>query len=77
MIILSGSEWFILIVLSIPIYGLFIWSYLNPEDSYLFGKRWMYEEDPELTEEAIKYMKRTSMIIIIILSLMILRLFMY
>lgn len=38
---MSGPEWFLLIVFLIPVYGLLIWSYINPEDSHLLGKRWM------------------------------------
>jgi len=69
---LIGSEWFILIIFLIPVYGLLIWGYINPEESYFFGRRWMYEEEPELSEEAIWFHKRVSMIIIIVITFILL-----
>jgi len=64
----EGSELFILIIFLIPVYGLLIWAYIEPEESLLFGRRWMYEEEPELSEEAILFNKRVSMIAIIIIT---------
>lgn len=49
------------IILIIPLYGLLIWTYLDPEESILFGKRWMYSEEPEVSKKAIRYTKFTSM----------------
>lgn len=69
---MSGPEWFLLIVFLIPVYGLLIWSYINPEDSHLLGKRWMYNEDPELNEVAISLHKKMSLIVLIIITLMLL-----
>jgi len=66
--VLGGSELFILVIFLIPVYGLLIWSYIEPEESLLFGRRWMYEEEPELTEEAISSSKRVSLITIIIIT---------
>lgn len=68
MAVLGGSELFIMIIFLIPVYGLLIWSYIEPEESLLFGRRWMYEEEPELTEEAILSSKRASLITIIIIT---------
>lgn len=65
---MSGSEWFIFIVFLIPVYGLLIWSYIEPEESYLWGRRWMYEEEPELSEEAIWLQKKVSMIALIVIT---------
>lgn len=50
------------VVFMIPVYGLLIWSYLDPEESLLFGKRWMYNEEPELSDEAIRYTKFASIV---------------
>ncbi len=66
---MSGSEWFIFIVFLIPVYGLLIWSYIEPEESYLWGRRWMYEEEPELSEEAIWLQKKVSIIALIVITL--------
>ena len=40
----------IFIVFMVPMYGILIWTYFCPEDSLLWGKRWMYKEEPELFE---------------------------
>ena len=69
---MGGAEWFLLIVFLIPLYGLLIWSYLNPEDSHLLGRRWMYNEDPELNEVAISLHKKASLIALIVITLMLL-----
>ncbi|MCL1696234.1 MULTISPECIES: hypothetical protein [unclassified Lysinibacillus] len=56
------AENILLIILIIPLYGSIIWSYFYPEESLLFGKRWMYKEEPELSNAVIRYTKFTSMI---------------
>lgn len=56
-------------ILIIPLYAVLIWSYFNPEESMLFGKRWMYVEEPEVSEGAIRYIKVVSFISIIMLTL--------
>lgn len=62
-------EIYLAIVFAIPLYGVLIWTYLCPEDSLLWGKRWMYKEEPELTEGAIRYTKVVSMISIVIMTI--------
>ncbi|TJY44553.1 hypothetical protein E5161_00360 [Cohnella pontilimi] len=57
------------IILSLPLYAVLVWSYFEPEESLLWGKRWMYKEEPELTEGAIRYTKIASLISIIVLTL--------
>jgi len=54
-----------LFILMMPIYGLVIWSYFYPEESLLFGKRWMYKEEPQLSNEVIRYTKFASMVVMI------------
>lgn len=49
------------VMLMIPLYGVLIWTYLEPEESLLLGKRWMYKEDPEPSQKAIAYTKFISM----------------
>ena len=56
-------------ILMIPLFGIFIWMYLMPEDSILWGRRWMYSEEPEVTDEAIRYTKIVSVISIIVFGL--------
>ncbi|WP_197061763.1 hypothetical protein [Ureibacillus manganicus] len=55
------AEITIFVILMIPVYGLLIWSYLEPEESMLFGNRWKYKEDPEPSQKAIRHTKFTSM----------------
>jgi hypothetical protein len=52
---------FFTVVIMIPLYGLLIWTYYYPEESMLVGKRWMYKEEPEISNKAIRYTKFTSM----------------
>ena len=66
---MRGVEIFMIIVLLIPIYWMLIYGYMYPEESYFWGKRWMYEEEPQLTEEAIDFQKKASLISIIVITL--------
>ncbi|WP_212031195.1 hypothetical protein [Cytobacillus depressus] len=59
------EEIIFLIIFTIPLYLVLIWTYFNPEESILFGKRWMYKEEQELSEEVIRYTKFASLITII------------
>jgi hypothetical protein len=52
---------FFTVVIMIPLYGLLIWIYYYPEESMLFGNRWMYKEEPEISSTAIRYTKFASM----------------
>ncbi|MFJ5771632.1 hypothetical protein [Psychrobacillus sp. NPDC093180] len=55
-------------ILMIPIYGVLIWSYFCPKESMLWGKRWMYKEEPEISTGAIRYVKFASLASIIIMT---------
>lgn len=52
---------FFTVVMLIPIYGLLIWTYYCPEESILFGSRWMYREEPEISRKAIRYTRFIAM----------------
>lgn len=52
-----------------PLCAVLIWSYFYPEESMLFGKRWMYKGEPELSEGAIRYTKVASLISLIVIAL--------
>ena len=54
----------------IIIYGVLIWTYLNPEKS-LWGTRGLYKEEPQLTESAIRNTKAKALISIIVITGMI------
>ncbi|MGG0658587.1 hypothetical protein [Rummeliibacillus pycnus] len=62
------EEVFLAFILMIPLYVIFIWTYFDPEESILFGKRWMYKEEPELSEGVIRYTEIASMVSIIFLT---------
>lgn len=57
---------FIFIVISIPVYGLCIWSLYEPEESYFFLDRWRYKEIPELSDIQIKLIRIGSIITMIV-----------
>lgn len=59
----------VFIVFMIPMYGLLIWTYFCPEESLLWGKRWMYKEEPEISEGAIRYTKIASLTAIVVLTI--------
>jgi len=59
----------VVIILAMPLYGVLIWSYFYPQESLLWGKRWMYKEEPEIADGAIRYIKVASFISIIGLTL--------
>jgi hypothetical protein len=58
-------EAYLMFVLMIPVYALLLWTYFNPEESMLWGKRWMYEEEPEVSRAAIRYTKFVSLLAMI------------
>ncbi|NBD28347.1 hypothetical protein [Paenibacillus glycinis] len=56
-------------ILSLPLYAALIWSFLDPRESLLFGKRWMYKEEPDISDGAIIYTKIASIAGIVLLTL--------
>lgn len=64
------AELIIIFILMLPIYGLLIWSYFEPEESILEGKGWMYKEEPELSSGVIRYTKIASLVSIVFITVM-------
>lgn len=60
---------FVVFVFMIPMYGVLIWTYFCPEDSLLWGKRWMYKEEPEISNSAIRFAKVSSLTAIVVLTI--------
>jgi hypothetical protein len=56
---------FFTLMVMIPIYGLLIWMYICPEESILFGRRWMYKEEPKVSNKAIRDTKFSAMTVMI------------
>ncbi|MBP2240275.1 hypothetical protein J2Z40_000828 [Cytobacillus eiseniae] len=59
------AEIILTVICLIPLEALLIWTYFYPEDSILVGKRWMYQEEPEISKSAIRYTKFISLLTII------------
>ncbi|TCZ71855.1 hypothetical protein E0485_22585 [Paenibacillus albiflavus] len=59
----------IFIVFMIPMYGVLIWTYFCPEDSLLWGKRWLYKEEPEISNSAIRFAKVSLLTAIVVLTI--------
>ncbi|WP_088073045.1 hypothetical protein [Gottfriedia luciferensis] len=55
--------------LLIPLYAILLWTYFYPRESFLLGKRWMYNEDPELSDEYIRYTKIVTLIAIVFITI--------
>ncbi|MDN4606388.1 hypothetical protein [Sporosarcina highlanderae] len=62
------AEFIVCFIISIPLYLILIWQVFNPEDAVLWGKRWMYKDQPEVSDEAIKYVKIMSIVAIFVLT---------
>lgn len=65
---------FIVVVLSIPVYGYCIWSLYEPEEAFFFMDKWRYKEVPELSDLQLKYIRYGSITVIILMSIGILAL---
>lgn len=64
--------WFII---CLPLYAVLIWQYVKPEEAILWGKRWMYQDEPQITESGLRYTKLLSLFGIIFLSIILIILF--
>ena len=62
----------LMILLFLPMYGVLIWTYKNPRESLLWGKRGMFKEEPEPTDAAIRSMKLRAIIGLVFLTYMLL-----
>ncbi|GEL77185.1 hypothetical protein TMU01_14200 [Tenuibacillus multivorans] len=47
-----------------------VWSIVNPEESYLLGKRWMFKEEPDISEADIFMFRLSSIVSLIIVVLL-------
>lgn len=62
---------FMIIVLSIPAYGFFIWGLYEPEEAMLFMDKWRYDELPRFSELQLKFFKIGNILGIVLLTLLI------
>ncbi|MGN7298659.1 hypothetical protein [Ferdinandcohnia sp. SAFN-114] len=63
------AEVILCLILMIPLYAVLIWTYFNPEESMLFGQRWMYKGEPEFSEHAIRYTKFMARVGILLITM--------
>jgi hypothetical protein len=63
------SDKIVLFIFFIPVFAILAWIFFDPRGSLLFGRRWMYDEEPELSEWAIRYAKVASAISIVLLAI--------
>ena len=63
---------FIVIVLSIPVYGFFIWGLYEPEEAMLFLDKWRYDELPEFSELQFLWYKISNILGIVVVTVVIL-----
>lgn len=62
-------------ILFVPIYFILFRQYKNPRGSVLWGRRWMYKEEHEVSEAAIRYSKLVALLGIIFITVLFLFLF--
>lgn len=65
------------LIICLPLYAVLIWQYLNPKEAMLRGKRWMYQDEPQITESAIRNTKLLSLFGMILLSIILMILFLF
>ena len=68
---------FIVVFLSIPLYGYCIWSLYELEEAFFFMDKWRYKELPELSGLQIKSIRYSRIAVIILISVIILALAIY
>ncbi|WP_342471500.1 hypothetical protein MHH70_10880 [Metasolibacillus sp. FSL H7-0170] len=62
-------------ILFIPIYFILFRQYKNPKDSVLWGRKWMYKEQNEVSEAAVRYSKVVALFGMIFITVLFLFLF--
>ncbi|KQL40243.1 hypothetical protein AN960_07150 [Bacillus sp. FJAT-25509] len=61
---------FVCFILLIPVYAILLWSFFDTRESILWGRRWMYKEEPELSDGYILYTKVLIGIFTVIVTIM-------
>ena len=54
----------------VPMIVLLIWQYKNPKEAILLGRRWLYKNEPEVSEAAVQYVKYASVFDILFIVMM-------
>ena len=66
----------LILLLLIP-YGIIIWTYFNPKESLLWGRRGIYKEEPEINESAINNIKAKALFTIILFPIIFIIIFVF
>lgn len=69
-----AAEIFLTVIFMIPLYVFLIWAYSSPEDFLLFGERWKYQEEPELSPNFVRYIKSATVFTMILSPIVLLSL---
>lgn len=67
------GEKVVMLFLFSPIVVLLILSYLKPEEMLLWGKSFIYDEEPEFSEGYIKYTKYASLVALMFIFSLVIR----
>lgn len=59
----------IFFLLLVPFYTVLIWTYFYTEESLMWGNRWKYKEEPELSDELIRFTKIKTILGILFLTI--------
>ena len=62
---------YFIIVLSIPVYGISLWTLIDPKESMMFGNRRRYNGTPEFSDSQILHWRINAVIGMIIMTLLI------
>ena len=54
----------------VPMIVILIWQYKNPKEAILLGRRWLYKNEPEVSEAAVRYVKYASIFGIVFIIMM-------
>ncbi|WP_066827501.1 hypothetical protein [Clostridium tepidiprofundi] len=64
-------ERFIAFTLFIPVYIVLLYMFTNPKESFLFGRKWMFEDKKlEPSPEVIRHYKIMSVVLIFVITLL-------
>lgn len=64
---------FVLIVLSIPVYLFNIWALYEPEETFLFLRRWQYKDTPQITDFHKKLIRISSAVMMVFWTLLLIQ----
>lgn len=64
---------FVIIVLSIPVYLVNIWALYEPEEAFLFLRRWQYKDAPEISDLHKKFIRIISTVTMVFWTILLIQ----